>query len=71
MCGFSGLTNKDDPHYGLYSYKKSFGSQFIEHIGEFDYVYDDRQYLLFKKCKSLNYHYHHFLNNIIYKKDKS
>ena len=38
MCGFSGTSSKDDPYYGLYAYKRSFGPEFIEQIGEFDYV---------------------------------
>ena len=38
MCGFSGTTTKDDPYYGLYAYKRSFGPEYIEQIGEFDYV---------------------------------
>ena len=36
MCGFSGVTEKSDPHYGLYDYKRSFGSVYTERIGEFD-----------------------------------
>lgn len=68
MCGFSGLTNKDDPHYGLYNYKRSFGSQFIEHIGEFDHIYQPIKYKIFKKEKVISYHFHHKLNNILYKK---
>ena len=39
MCGFSGTASKDDPYYGLYAYKRSFGPEFIEQIGEFDYVF--------------------------------
>lgn len=38
MCGFSGVTTEDDPEYGLYFYKSSFGPEYIERIGEFDYV---------------------------------
>ncbi|MBE6122440.1 MAG: aminoacyltransferase [Erysipelotrichaceae bacterium] len=38
MCGFSGTASREDPYYGLYSYKRSFGPEFIEQIGEFDYV---------------------------------
>jgi lipid II:glycine glycyltransferase (peptidoglycan interpeptide bridge formation enzyme) len=38
MCGFSGNTTKEDPYYGLYAYKRSFGPEYIEQIGEFDYV---------------------------------
>ena len=36
MVGFSGFTNKDDPYYGLYEYKTSFGSKIVEYIGQFD-----------------------------------
>lgn len=49
MCGFSGVTNKDDPYYGLYSYKRSFGSSFTEYIGEFDYIINKKEYTTFKK----------------------
>jgi len=38
MCGFSGSASQSDPYYGLYAYKRSFGPEFIEQIGEFDYV---------------------------------
>lgn len=38
MVGFSGVTTEDDPEYGLYVYKSSFGPEYIERIGEFDYV---------------------------------
>lgn len=44
MCGFSGVTDKKDPYYGLYSYKRSFGSTFTEYIGQFDYIYQLDQY---------------------------
>ena len=47
MVGFSGVTDKTDPYYGLYDYKRSFGSDFYENIGEFDYVIDDKQYQRF------------------------
>ncbi len=53
MCGFSGVTTKDDPYYGLYSYKRSFGPEFIERIGEFDYVINEKGYLSFLKQWSL------------------
>lgn len=38
MVGFSGLTTPDDAEYGLYVYKSSFSPEFIEYLGEFDYV---------------------------------
>jgi Uncharacterized protein involved in methicillin resistance len=47
MCGFSGVVNKQDHYYGLYDYKKSFGSQFIEYIGEFDYPLQTLKYNLY------------------------
>ncbi|MDD2592347.1 MAG: peptidoglycan bridge formation glycyltransferase FemA/FemB family protein [Erysipelotrichaceae bacterium] len=48
MVGFSGVVSKDDPYYGLYDYKRSFGSDFYEHIGEFDYVINKKAYRYFK-----------------------
>ena len=54
MCGFSGVVDKKDRYYGLYDYKKSFGSQFIEYIGEFDYIIQTlpfKLYLFFYKVK--------------------
>ena len=38
MVGFSGSLDKKDRYYGLYEYKKSFGSTFTEYIGEFTNV---------------------------------
>lgn len=48
MVGFSGVTKKSDPYYGLYDYKRSFGSDFYEHIGEFDYIIDEKETKRFK-----------------------
>ncbi len=36
--GISGKTDESDPLYGLYRFKKGFGGEFTEFIGEFDYV---------------------------------
>jgi len=47
FVGFSGRTDKDDRYYGLYEYKKSFGSEFIEYIGEFTMVFGKSRYQLF------------------------
>lgn len=38
LVGFSGVTEPTDLYYGLYDYKKSLGPEYIEHIGEFEYV---------------------------------
>lgn len=66
MCGFSGISDKHDPHYGLYDYKRSFGSYVVENIGEFDYIFKPLNYKLFKKEKVLSYHFHSRLNRIKY-----
>ena len=68
MCGFSGVTTKDDPEYGLYSYKRSFGPEFIEQIGEFDYVLNSAAYARFRKEKSLEVRARHKLWRIRYRK---
>lgn len=48
MVGFSGLIDKNDAFYGLYEYKKSFGPTFIEHIGEFCYIFSPMKLKLSK-----------------------
>ena len=68
MCGFSGVTAKDDPEYGLYSYKRSFGPDYIEQIGEFDYIYRPSAYARFKKEKSLEVRARHKYWRIRYRK---
>ncbi len=49
MVGFSGSTSPDDPYYGLYLYKSSFGSQIVEYIGEFNLVLNPTLKSLFDK----------------------
>lgn len=58
--GISGKTDESDPLYGLYRFKKGFGGEFTEFIGEFDYVIDPIGYFAwtkllpqFKKFKKL------------------
>jgi lipid II:glycine glycyltransferase (peptidoglycan interpeptide bridge formation enzyme) len=36
--GVSGDISEDNPHYGLYRFKKGFGGEFTEFVGEYDYV---------------------------------
>ena len=36
--GVSGDISEDNPHYGLYRFKKGFGGDFTEFVGEYDYV---------------------------------
>ncbi len=49
MCGFSGSVEKSDPYYGLYDYKRSFGSRFVEQIGQFDMILDPKKTALYNK----------------------
>lgn len=36
FVGISGSLDKDDPHYGLYDFKRKFGGDFIEYLGQFE-----------------------------------
>ncbi len=38
LLGTGGDLNSDNKNYGLYKFKKSFGGEFIEYVGEFDMV---------------------------------
>ena len=69
LCGFSGVTSKDDAEYGLYAYKRSFGSEFIEQIGEFDYVLNEKAYRRFRKEKSLEVRARHKYWKFRYRKN--
>jgi len=46
--GISGNLDKSDHLYGLYKFKKGFGSEVVEYIGEFDLVVDKFLYKLWK-----------------------
>ena len=51
--GITGDFRKENPLYGLYLFKKSFGGHVVELIGEFDLVVNKFQYILYKisfKC---------------------
>ena len=69
MCGFSGSTSKNDPYYGLYNYKKSFNPEFIEWIGEFDFVIDKVKFKLFQETKKGFNRIRRKIVSILYKKD--
>ncbi|MFV0380278.1 MAG: lipid II:glycine glycyltransferase FemX [Anaerorhabdus sp.] len=68
FCGFSGSTNVDDQYYGLYFYKSSFNPEFIERIGEFDYIISKKKYKVFKKLQILYMKTKRKINYKIYKK---
>lgn len=47
--GVSGDLSEDNPHYGLYRFKKGFGGEFTEFVGEYDYVLKKSAYFLAEK----------------------
>ena len=47
--GISGNTDETDHLYGLYRFKKGFGGEFTEFIGEFDYVVNPFWYFIWTK----------------------
>ena len=49
--GTSGLANPnpDNPIYGIHSFKKRFGGEYTEFIGEFDLITNKKIYFLYKK----------------------
>lgn len=63
MCGFSGVTTRDDPFYGLYNYKRSFGATYIEYIGQFDFINKPKSYQFFNKMWS---YYRRFARKMAY-----
>jgi peptidoglycan pentaglycine glycine transferase (the first glycine) len=51
--GTVGDLNSKNPRYGLHVFKKSFGGNYIEFIGEFDYVTNPFMYFCFTKLVPL------------------
>lgn len=47
--GVSGDISEDNPHYGLYRFKKGFGGEFTEFVGEYDYVINRAAYFIAEK----------------------
>lgn len=47
--GVSGDISEDNPHYGLYRFKKGFGGEFTEFVGEYDYVIQRLAYFVAEK----------------------
>ncbi len=49
LFGASGNVSEDGPHFGIYLFKNRFNGEFVEFIGEFDYVIDKKYYFFYKK----------------------
>lgn len=67
MVGFSGVTKPTDPYYGLYKYKSSFNPRFVEYIGEFDYIFNDKKYQNYLKITRLLNRIRRKCNSVRYK----
>ena len=61
--GTIGDLSKDNPRLGLHEFKKKFGGDYVEFIGEFDYVTNPVMYFIFTKLVPI-------YRNIIRKKSK-
>ncbi|HEY8552794.1 MAG TPA: peptidoglycan bridge formation glycyltransferase FemA/FemB family protein [Thermaerobacter sp.] len=46
--GVSGNLDPADPHYGLYRFKKGFGAELVEYVGEFERVFAPLRYWAFR-----------------------
>lgn len=62
--GITGDFRKENPLYGLYLFKKSFGGHVVELIGEFDYIISPFWYHTY----NLAFHTYHALKNLKKKK---
>ncbi len=61
--GTIGDLRKDNPRIGLHEFKKKFGGNYIEFIGEFDYITNKLMYFIFTKLVPI-------YRNIVRKKQK-
>lgn len=61
--GTIGDLSKDNPRIGLHEFKKKFGGNYVEFLGEFDYVTNKPMYFIFTKLVPI-------YRNIIRKKSK-
>lgn len=46
--GITGIFDEKNPLYGLYSFKRDFGGEVVELLGEFDLIVNKPFYLLYK-----------------------
>ena len=50
--GITGDFNENNPLFGLYSFKRDFGGQVVELIGEFDLIISKPLYIIYKLAYS-------------------
>lgn len=65
--GTTGDLRKENPLYGIYEFKKKFGGDFIEFIGEFDLITNKLMYFIFTKLVPI---YRKLIRNITRRKIK-
>lgn len=61
--GISGRNDEADPLHGLYRFKKGFGGEFTEFIGEFDYVISPIKYFIWVTVLPIFKKYRNKTNN--------
>lgn len=54
--GTIGDLSKDNPRFGLHEFKKKFGGDYIEFLGEFDYITNKPMYFVFTKLVPIYRH---------------
>lgn len=62
--GITGDFNENNPLYGLYSFKKDFGGEVVELIGEFDLIISKPLYYLYKIAFSCYHNLKNFKNKL-------
>ncbi len=67
LFGVGGDISKESPLYGLYFFKKGFGGEYLEWIGEFDYVINKPIYLVYSFLTKKNSHEQKGLRSVINK----
>ena len=60
-----------DPYYGLNDFKKSFGGDFLEFLGEFDAVINQKKYDTWLKGDRLYRGVRRRMGRIVYKRSES
>ena len=65
--GTIGDLRKENPLLGLHEFKKKFGGNYVEFVGEFDYVLKPFMYFVFTKLVPL---YRNFIKKMAKKKNK-
>ncbi len=68
FVGFSGVTDPSDFYYGLYQFKSSFNPRFVEHIGEFDLILNEKKHNLFNTFQYYKMKIKRRILHILYKK---